>query len=387
MRKIAFTLIGGYAWFGGYNYQVNLIKALTKYQNTRVAPYLFLGEDTDKKIIDRFKEIDGLHIIQSKVFNKESQAPKLINAIFLGIDYKSLDVFSSYQIDVVFEVANFYGWRFPIPSIAWIPDLQHRQMKHLFSFFGYWKREIGFQFQMRSGRKMMFSSVDAKTTFEHFYPQSIGKTHVASFAIPTQECQEDLLKIRNTYKLPQHFFFLPNQFWKHKNHECVIRALAIAKEQGHEIVVVSTGQKDDVRDSLYFPKLEALVDSLELTNNFLILGVIPYQHIVGLMQSCDALINPSLFEGWSTTVEEAKSLGVKMILSDLPVHREQAAELADFFDPYAPNTLSQLLINFQVSDENEKIARLKQAKINSSLKVSEFANVFANLVETCSQKQ
>ncbi len=37
-----------------------------------------------------------------------------------------------------------------------------------------------------------------------------------------------------------------------------------------------------------------------------------------------ALINPSQFEGWSTTVEEAKSLGVKMLLSDLEVHKEQA---------------------------------------------------------------
>jgi glycosyltransferase involved in cell wall biosynthesis len=41
-------------------------------------------------------------------------------------------------------------------------------------------------------------------------------------------------------------------------------------------------------------------------------------------------VNPSRFEGWSTTVEEAKAVGTPMLLSDIPVHREQAPH-ADFF--------------------------------------------------------
>lgn len=42
------------------------------------------------------------------------------------------------------------------------------------------------------------------------------------------------------------------------------------------------------------------------------------------MMTTNALLNPSRFEGWSTTVEEAKAAGTPMILSDIPVHREQA---------------------------------------------------------------
>ena len=44
-----------------------------------------------------------------------------------------------------------------------------------------------------------------------------------------------------------------------------------------------------------------------------------------------ALINPSRSEGWSTTVEEAKSFGVPMILSDIDVHREQTGGTARYF--------------------------------------------------------
>ena len=46
-----------------------------------------------------------------------------------------------------------------------------------------------------------------------------------------------------------------------------------------------------------------------------------------------AIVNPSRFEGWSTAVEEAKAIGVPMILSDLAVHREQAGDVARLFNP------------------------------------------------------
>ena len=42
------------------------------------------------------------------------------------------------------------------------------------------------------------------------------------------------------------------------------------------------------------------------------------------MRQSVAVLQPSLFEGWSTTVEEAKSIGKTILLSDIPVHREQA---------------------------------------------------------------
>ncbi|MGO7565077.1 glycosyltransferase, partial [Rhizobium johnstonii] len=55
------------------------------------------------------------------------------------------------------------------------------------------------------------------------------------------------------------------------------------------------------------------------------------------------LLNPSLFEGWSTTVEEALSWGVPLILSDLEVNREQAGEAAVFFDSHDAQALADAL--------------------------------------------
>ena len=67
------------------------------------------------------------------------------------------------------------------------------------------------------------------------------------------------------------------------------------------------------------------------------LGVVPYRDMLGLMRHAVAVINPSLFEGWSTSVEEAKSMGKAVVLSDIPVHREQAPGRGLFFDPRDPD--------------------------------------------------
>ena len=387
MKNIAFTLIGGHAWVGGYNYQINLLKALVKFEKKRIQPYLFLGFDVDQKIHDRFKEIIGLNIIQSEILNEKNKTVRLIKSIFLGNDSAALKLFSEHQINVVFEAANFYGWRFPIPSIAWVPDMQHRQLRHLFNFFSYWKREVGFRFQLLSNRKIMLSSEDARVDFEHYYPTSVGLTHVVRFAVPAEACRLDSRAIADEYGLPEHFFFLPNQFWKHKNHECVVQALSILKSQGKEVVVAVSGKQNDPRDEMYFPKLKNSVESLGLTNNFKMLGVIPYQHIAALMISSSALLNPSKFEGWSTTVEEAKAIGVRMILSDLKVHREQAGAFADFFNPNSAEEMAERLTNFKPLLAEEKLVLQVEAAARSDFCVAEYAKVFTDLVDLTSKKQ
>ena len=73
--------------------------------------------------------------------------------------------------------------------------------------------------------------------------------------------------------------------------------------------------------------------------------MIPLDHVYALLRTSMALINPSRFEGWSTTVEEAKSFGVPMILSDIDVHREQTGGTARYFGVDDPG---RWLITFQM---------------------------------------
>jgi glycosyltransferase involved in cell wall biosynthesis len=386
MIRVAFTLIGGQKWTGGYNYLLNLLRALAVHTSDRVHPVLFFGTDSDRNEVAPFECIDGISLVQSAVFNVEKKGVRLQQALITGRDREAMKIFSKYGVGIVFESAQFYGWRFPLPAVAWIPDFQHRYLKHFFNFSAYWKREIGFRIQIMSGRKIILSSEDAKKDCERFYPSTRGLTHVVRFVVPaTDMCDADVARgVADSYRLPKSFFFLPNQFWKHKNHECVIHALKILKDDGKEVVVAASGMQIDPRDQLHFPKLQKLIELNGLETNFRLLGLIPSAHVHALMLSCAALINPSRFEGWSTTVEEAKATGTPMILSSLRVHQEQSKD-AMFFDAASPQELARILANFPEGCINERVTKLIQCRQRVSEATKVFAEEFSSVLMSASK--
>ncbi len=368
MKRVAFTLIDSASWMGGYNYLLNLFRALRQYQSGRITPVLFCSDDVAEAELSPFLVIEGLEVIRSAAFNRKQKSIRLLRAFVLGLDDASLELFWEHRIDVVFEIATYYGWRFPIPTIAWMPDFQHRQLRQQFGFLAYWRRELGFRAQIASGRVPMVSSADARKDCETFYPSAIGRTSVVRFAapIPAHLIEQYPERVVQEYRLPETFFYLPNQFWRHKNHLVVIEAIGELKRRRFDIVIAASGQSHDPRHPQYFSQLMERIDALGLQANFLMLGLIPRLDVISLMRTCRALINPSYFEGWSSTVEEARSLEVPMLLSNIAVHREQMGEGAVYFDPddaiELANTIQQfadkpLVIDQTVSIGDDHVCR------------------------------
>jgi glycosyltransferase involved in cell wall biosynthesis len=93
----------------------------------------------------------------------------------------------------------------------------------------------------------------------------------------------------------------------------------------------------------HFDDLMASARSAGVESHFRYLGLIPYDHVLSLAATCDTLINPSHFEGWSTPIEEAKAFGAPLLLSDIPIHREQAPH-ARFFDPKSVAAAAEALL-------------------------------------------
>lgn len=378
MIRVAFTLIGGKKWTGGYNYLLNLVRILVEHAPSRVQPVLFFGTDAGAVDLAPFAKLAGAQVLQTAEFDESRRGQRLREALLTGCDRSAARRFAEHRIDVVFEPAQFYGWRFPVPALAWMPDFQHRHLRHLFGFGGFWKRELGFRAQVHSNRHIMLSSEDARRDCEAFFPRSVGHTSVVRNAVtPHDNVDYDGARaIADSYGLPENFFFLPNQFWVHKNHAVVIDALELLRASGHDLVLAVTGKQDDSRDPAHFPALAERVAQLSLKQKFRMLGLLPLDHVHALMRVCTALINPSLFEGWSTTVEEAKSMGTPMILSDLAVHREQAEGQADFFDPNSAECLAEIFRSFIPLSRRERDSRSQAASVQAYQRVEEFADCF-----------
>lgn len=389
MIRVAFTLIGGKNWTGGQNYLLNLLEVLVRHQASTLMPILFVGED-GSEAANSFHEISGLQVVSTPCLNQARRKPALLQAMLWGKDSCLTRVFRQHQIDLVFESAQFFGWRLDMPAIAWIPDFQHRGLPYLFSRAAWWKREIGFRAQVASGRTIMLSSDDASQACEHYYPSTQGCTRTVHFAIPPRENIHslDARAIADAYNLPEQFIFMPNQFWRHKNHELVLEALTILKQRGKYIVIAASGKQSDPRDPDYFPRFLAALKKSDMEQSFRLLGLIPYPHLMTLMRSCTALLNPSLFEGWSTTVEEARAMGTPMVLSDLAVHREQMGEEAIYFERHSAQSLANALERIAVTQPSQREAQVEYAREAALQRVEQFSRDFVNLAKHCvSQKQ
>ena len=186
---------------------------------------------------------------------------------------------------------------------------------------------------------IVFSSQNALQDFMDLFPYSKVKTSVIPFAVTLNNnfYNLDVKTINEKYKIDRKYFIIPNQFWKHKNHLLVLK----------DILVVFTGKEYDYRNPEYFNELKEYISENNIQDNVRFLGFIDRDEQLLLVNNALALIQPSLFEGWSTSIEDAKALNKFVIASDLPIHREQLTKNCVFFDKEDHKELSELLFNYR----------------------------------------
>jgi glycosyltransferase involved in cell wall biosynthesis len=328
-------------WMGGANYYFRLVTLLSEYSSD-IEVIVIMSRDTGGDFAELLVSMNNVELvyvesIKQSLFN-------VLSALILGKDTAASSLAENYNIDVFYSNATFFGWNFKTPVLSWIPDLQHLYLPKMFTALKKLKRNIGFLAQAKFSSGVIFSSYDAKNSFVETYPVSENKLFVIRFAVKMATVpQQEIEEVKEKYHLPDDYIFLPNQYWPHKNHEVVLRAIKFLLTKGEKpFQIVSTGSNE----SESFKKCETFIRDMEITSDeYNVLGLIPGNDVLALMAGSSFVLNPSLFEGWSSTVEEAKSLNKKMILSDIPIHREQEPKHGEFlfFDPQNIESLAALI--------------------------------------------
>ncbi|MCK5691803.1 MAG: glycosyltransferase, partial [Bacteroidales bacterium] len=85
-------------------------------------------------------------------------------------------------------------------------------------------------------------------------------------------------------------------------------------------------------------------------------------------------LQPSLFEGWSTVIEDAISLQVPVIASNIPVNMEQLKEKGSYFEPHNADQLAAILTDYPERDRSLELYGDYSRRIEESMKV--FMKVF-----------
>jgi glycosyltransferase involved in cell wall biosynthesis len=370
-----------HGWIGGINYYKNLLNAISSLPDRQIEPVIFTGYTSDKKILDEFTNIQ---IIQSHIFDLY---PPLSHIRHLILKLLQRDILLEYLLikNDISLLSHYHhlGNKSNIPTLGWIPDFQHKYLPDFFSKNELLGRDRSFLIICRDCTNIIFSSNTAKNDAENFFPEYETKFRVLPFVTWDMNLHNlpDFNEIKERYNLDMPYFLVPNQFWVHKNHQIILEALGILKNKGYSMNIIATGNTHDYRNPQYYHDLQKKIQDYHISQNFKILGIIPYNHLIQLMRNSVAIINPSYFEGWSTIVEEAKILHLKILLSDISVHREQNPDIGQFFPPDDPQRLADLLLTSLEDYQHDAKQEVSETIIeNLEKQKREFAQNYEKIV-------
>lgn len=379
MIRVGLTL--GVSWLGSVNYYRNLLNAIYSLPDRQIEPVLLVGERADASVLAGLPPVE---VVRSRWLDQLTPrwAVRKVWQQAFACDPFLERLLRSHKIDVLSH-SDFLGKRAALPAICWIGDFQHRQLPQFFSRSERLYRDRDFRLQCRNASRIILSSYDAQHALAEFEPFAVEKSRVLQFVAQPDlgGATTDLPTLQERYGFAGPYFHVPNQFWAHKNHKLILDALAILQKRGEPQLVISTGAREDSRQPKYFDQLTAYLDKLGVRDSFKTLGVIPYQDLVGLMVNSIALLNPSRAEGWSTTVEEAKSLGKRIILSDIPVHLEQSPTDGVYVHPDDPVGLADAMCEVRTTfDPKAEANRSARAQRELPGRVQAFAQAYQSIV-------
>ncbi len=284
----------------------------------------------------------------------------------------------------MFPVQDAHRDSFAAPAIGWIPDFQHKRLPHYFTATELAERDEHFRRLIADSSHVVVSSGDAYADLQRWFPTDPERVSILRFCtVPTSDWWTgDPAAVAQEYGLPDRFLMFPSQFWAHKNHANLLRALAKVRAAGHaDVALVCTGAAHDYRRPGFIQEIEQLIESLGLSSSVFRLGLLPRQRQIQLMRRATAIIQPSYFEGWSSLVEDCRTLGKKLYLSDIPIHREQQPRDATYFDPDSPDELASSLVRdwFHLTPGPE-VSRESRARTELTERAQTYARDFLAVV-------
>lgn len=149
-------------------------------------------------------------------------------------------------------------------------------------------------------------------------------------------------------KLPDKYFFYPAQFWNHKNHIGILKAIRELKYEFRDICIVFCGShKNAYSDVIKY------INENGLINNVIILDYVSNYSMIKLYQKTVGLVMPSFFGPTNIPQLEAFVLGCPVAVANVYAVAEQVGDAALLFDPYDYSDIAKCM-KILWNDENAR---------------------------------
>lgn len=355
LNKIAIILdVNSYSWNGGINYFNSLAENLDGVKNKLI---IITGKKT---LIEKKKFNNKIEFIKTNYCDPKTLPWFFRKIIFklISKDILLINFLSKNNVNIVTHSVTL-GNQDKIKIITWIPDMQQFYLKSDYNEIETKKKIKQYLEYVKYSNKILFSSYTEKNKFLSLFKINKNVETVVIHNLPTLIKKKDFIsctKLRKKFSFKKDFFFIPNQFWEHKNHLFLFKVIKSLKDTNY--LFIFSGELKDYRNQHHIKKILLFVKKNKLDHKIKILNNIKYNEVISLIVNSIGVINPSLYEGWSTTVEEAKMYMKRLIISNIDVHKEQVKKISCFFDLNNPKSLINKI---------NKIKNLKKRKFNYSI--------------------
>ena len=180
--------------------------------------------------------------------------------------------------------------------------------------------------------KIIVGTQIGKDELSNAYGISSNRILVQALPIPHSKPVKKLLR-------DQFQFIYPANFWSHKNHLVIIKAVSnLIADENFPIKFIFTGSD---KGNLQYVK--NLVSHFALDNYFEFKNFVSREDLEELFETSNACIYSSLVGPDNLPPLEALAFGSKAIVADIPGAREQFGVFVDYFDPFDSKSLSRLI--------------------------------------------
>jgi glycosyltransferase involved in cell wall biosynthesis len=325
------------------------------------------------------------------------QVPQDLDSRSLPLDAQSATAYRTAGIELVLQLGPYaYPFLSRVPFVMPIFDLNHRlqpEFPEVSALGEYNRREYLYVNTCRFATFVLVDSEAGKADVLRFYGDLIGEDRIRVLPYypaigkkPLPDAQEQA-RVSAKYRLPKRYFFYPAQFWRHKNHAAILRAVRLIADQTGEMVpVVFCGSYADYFRALNFIELRTLANELRIAEHVYYLGMVPDEDMAALYTLSAGLVMPTFFGPTNLPPLEAWHYGRPVITSDIRGVRDQIGDAGLLADPKSPPALARAMLELWRDQElASKLAERGRMRLEAYRWPAHVQAIAAILQEACAR--
>jgi glycosyltransferase involved in cell wall biosynthesis len=265
------------------------------------------------------------------------------------------------QIDLYFcPFSALYPRPLPLPTVVTLVDIQEVFYPEFFTDDDRYNRERHFPTSTRMADRTITISEFSKQTLVQHHKLAPERVVVSYLSADERFSRAVAIARPPSLPLPDSFVFYPANFWKHKNHDCLLRALQFLRtRRSLTIHAVCTGFEQ--------PNGYPLADKASeygVRDQVHLLGHVEVEEMAYLYQHARMLVFPSLFEGFGIPLVEAMTVGCPIVAAADTSIPEIVGNAAELFDPASPERFAEAIERLW-NDENRRAALVANGAVRS----------------------